>query len=464
MAQANTISRPFSYRWLAYFGVALLAIAAGAAVIWQLPQISAWVKSVIVANDDEPDDTSAEPAEDEHDHGNPDALELSEQARRNIALKTGRVELQSFERTLSIPGIVVERPGQSVFHVTAPLTGVVTRVYVTEGEAVTPNQKLFDVRLTHEDVVQSQADFLRAAQELDVIRQDVKRLEGFFDTGAIAGKRVVERRLEQEKQEAALRAQREALLLHGLSDEQIDGILTSRKLLPAITVFAPEAPATASAADLPVLQVQKLSVQRGQHVATGDSLASLAGYGELLIEGRAFEQDAPHVSHAITTSWPVTAIVEGEKGQGVAIEGLQILYVASQVDPESRALHFYIRLPNELIRDSQADGRRFIVWRFKPGQRMQIRVPVEKWQNRIVLPIDAVAQDGAETYIFRVNGDQLIRQPVHIEFRDQFSAVIASDGSVYPGEEVALNGAYQLLVALKNQSGGGVDPHAGHHH
>jgi hypothetical protein len=51
-----------------------------------------------------------------------------------------------------------------------------------------------------------------------------------------------------------------------------------------------------------------------------------------------------------------------------------------------------------------------------------------------------------------------------VEFRDQFSAVVANDGSLYPGDEIAMNAAHQLLVALKNKSGGGVDPHAGHSH
>jgi cobalt-zinc-cadmium efflux system membrane fusion protein len=253
------------------------------------------------------------------------------------------------------------------------------------------------------------------------------------------------------------------LVLHGLSEEQVAAILETRRLLPSISVLAPEAtPGAASSAT--VLQVQKVNVARGQHASTGDSLAVLADHAELLIEGRAFEQDAAQISQALASGWRVAAVVESKEGDAVTIDGLQILYLGARVDPESRALHFYVHLPNELIRDSQTAGRRYVVWRFKPGQRMQVRIPVEKWRDRIVLPIDAIAQDGAETYVFRVNGEHLVRQPLHVEYRDQFSAVIASDGSLYPGDEVALNAAHQLLMALKNKSGGGVDPHAGHSH
>ena len=51
-----------------------------------------------------------------------------------------------------------------------------------------------------------------------------------------------------------------------------------------------------------------------------------------------------------------------------------------------------------------------------------------------------------------------------VEYRDLQSVVIAQDGSLFPGEVVALTGAAQMQMALKNKSGGPIDPHAGHNH
>jgi hypothetical protein len=95
---------------------------------------------------------------------------------------------------------------------------------------------------------------------------------------------------------------------------------------------------------------------------------------------------------------------------------------------------------------------------------MQLQVPIEKLADRIVLPIDAVAQDGAETYVFVPNGDHFDRRPVHVEYRDQTFAAIAQDGALFPGDVVAISSAQQLQLALKNKSGGAIDPHAGHNH
>lgn len=470
---STTVAQPARLRprWLR-LGAVIFVVALVAAVAfasrdhWIAPLQQLWHTWFSAGSDTGDNPTADEQDEHGHEHAghdDPNVLELSAQARRNIGLEIGPVKTQTYDRTLSIPGMVVERPGQSIVNVTAPMTGVVTQLYVTVGEAVTPGQKLFDLRFTHEDVVQAQADFLRTAAELEVIGKEVARLEEVTRSGAVAGKTLLDRKYEEAKQQAVLRSQREALVLHGLNEDQVEQILKTRKLLPSISVFAPEAASNTETAST-VWQIQSLNVERGEHVATGDSLAVLATHTELLIEGRAFEQDAQAISRAVEEGWRVSAVVESADGKPAMIENLQILYMASRVDPESRALHFYVSLPNELIRDSQTDGRRYIAWRFKPGQRMQIGVPVEKWPDRIVLPIDAIAQDGIETYVFRENGEHLVRQPVQVEFRDPFNAVIANDGSLYPGDRVAMNGAHQLLVALKNKSGGGVDPHAGHNH
>ncbi len=89
---------------------------------------------------------------------------------------------------------------------------------------------------------------------------------------------------------------------------------------------------------------------------------------------------------------------------------------------------------------------------------------METFENQIGLPVDAVTRDGAEQYVFVEHGQGFERVPVHVLYRDQTSVVIAGDGALHPGDRVALRGAHQMQMALKNKAGGGVDPHAGHNH
>ncbi len=399
-----------------------------------------------------------------HDEGN--SLELSAQARRNVGLTTAAVKLQTFVRHSTIPAIVIGRPGRAAMEVTATLGGRVTRVYPVEGEAVEPGQPLFDLRLTHEELVQAQSEFLRTAEELDVVAREIQRIKSVNVPGAIPGKTVRLREYEEQKLKAVFNSQNQSLLLHGLTTDQVASILKTRTLVQGVTVVAPEHPKDGNSAtpDKP-FTVRNLHVKPGQYVDAGAPLCQLMDYGELYIQGRAFEQDSDELLLAAREQWDIVATRADNKQQPEMIKGLKIVYLGNEVDPESRALHFYVRLPNKIVYENKsADGHRFLTWRYKPGQRMQLRVPVEQWTNRIVLPIDAVAKEGVEYYVFQQNGDHFDRVPVQVEYQDQFATVIANDGSVFPGDIVATSGAHQLQMALKNKAGGGVDPHAGHNH
>lgn len=403
-----------------------------------------------------------------HDHAGANSIELSVQARKNIGLgEPQKVKLEPFTKTISVPGMVVERPGRSTVEVTALMTGVITRIYPTEGEAVEPGAKLFDLRLTHEELVQSQADFLKSAEELDVNAREITRIEDLVkEVQALPGKQLLERQYERQKLEAGLRAQRQSLLLHGLTNEQIDAILRNRTLLKSLTVVVPTT--TESGGMSPagtIFQVQSVKVAQGQHVTSGDTLAILADHAQLFIEGEAFARDMQEISRAAEQGSSVSASLETNGSTPSVVSNLRLLYLAAKVDPDSRTLDFYVTLPNEKVRDTKLDdGRRFIAWRFRPGQRLQLEIPIETLPNRIVLPADAVAQEGPETYVFAPNGDRFDRRTVHVEYRDQKWVVIANDGSLFPGDLVATTGAQQLLLALKNKAGGGIDPHAGHNH
>ncbi len=471
-------------RWLAV-GFLLVAVGGAAASVgWWRPVVEQYLGS-----GDKSASSLGESAHDhaahDHEHDEANSIVLSPQARRNIGLKTGEVTLRDFHRSITLPAMVVERPGRTRYTIAAPITGVVTGVHAVRGEAVDSDKLLFTLRLTHEDLVQAQTEYLRTLGQLEVEEKELARLQKVA-SGAVAGRVVLERQYERDKLQAQLTAQHEALRLHGLSEEQVDWIDKNRRLLREVQVYVPRvhaddslhhdaethaAPGANHAPDdeshetrSQQFVVEDLPVQPGQAVQAGQPLCVLADYELLYIEGRAFEQDAAELIHAAEEHRPVTASTE-EGSTGTTVENLHIVFVANQVDTRSRALHFYVALPNEIVRNLQRpDGRRFITWRFKTGQRMQLRVPVEVWKQVLVLPVEAVAQEGPESYVFVQNGDRFERRPVHIAYRDQRFAVVANDGSLFPGETVALTAAHQLQMAIKNQAGGGVDPHAGHNH
>lgn len=414
-------------------------------------------------------DDHAHGPNDGHEHsdaaGEVRSIKLSASALKNIGFEPVKIKLGSYERKMTLPAIVVEQPGRNQIHVTSPLTGVVTEVLIVPGEAIQPSATMFKIRLTHEDVVTAQRDYLLNIENVDVVNREVARLQALGE-GVIAGKRVLEQQYEKQKLDAAIRASEQALLLHGLSEEQIAEIRQTRKLLKSLTIRAPDHEHEGGRCGPDHLfHVQTISVSPGEQVVAGRELCVLADHCELMVEGRAFEDDAGALRQAVKEGWDVSATLVGGKGAKDRIDGLKLLYLADKIDPDTRAFRFYLKLPNEIVLDqTSATGHRYLEWRYKPGQRLELSVPVEKFTDRIVLPVDSVVEEGAEMYVYRQNGKQFEQVPVHVEYRDRSAVVIANDGTLFPGDVVAAAGAYQIHLALKNQSGGGIDPHAGHNH
>ncbi|MCA9064848.1 MAG: hypothetical protein KDA96_17370, partial [Planctomycetaceae bacterium] len=160
----------------------LAALALAATWSLWLPRLNRLVDRGIAANREQKESQArhspAEENHDGHDHGgddhgghdhgtdghesSTDSIELSLQARQNLGLNRETVRpvvRGTFLRSITIPAVVVEQPGRTRLHVAAPMTGVITHVHAVEGETVEPGALLFEIRLTHEDLVQSQVQF-----------------------------------------------------------------------------------------------------------------------------------------------------------------------------------------------------------------------------------------------------------------------------------------------------------------
>jgi membrane fusion protein, heavy metal efflux system len=494
----NTRLPKLAVKWIPLSVLLLVIVVGGLTRGRWFPALKGWVAETAgnVAAGSDPSTDAGTDAHDGHDHADHDegtSLELSPQALRNVGLSDDTIkpiELTTFRRSITVPALVVERPGRTRVQVATPMTGVITHVHAVQGEAVEPGALLFQIRLTHEDLVQAQTEFLRILGELDVEFREITRLEDITKSGAVAGKMLLERQYARDKLSALLDAQREALRLHGLSDSQLDKISSERRLLRELQIFAPsiddhddsemklsrnafrpvvrsnrqdEVSQSAPAHVVPLI-LQNLDVHKGQSVTAGETLCILTDYDDLFIEGMAFEQDISQLRRASEEGWTVEALFEEPGSKYRVVSNLEFAYLANQIDASSRTLPFYIRLPNTITKDKRSEGNRYIEWEYLPGQRVQLRVPVEEWDERIVLPVDAVAQEGAEFFVFQQNGDHFDRRPVYVEYQDQMWVVIANDGSLFPGDVVAMTGAHMMQVALKNKAGGGVDPHAGHNH
>lgn len=479
----------------------LLTIIVGGFLMTDLPSRLGFGGSPTADIEQEDDhaghDHSAHAGHDHAGHSDAESVELSKQARINMRLRTEPISVGIYTQYIEVPGVVTEWPGRTHIAVTSPLTGVLNSILISRGELVESGTPLFTLRLTHQDLVNTQETFLTKLGELDVEQREIERLSSIASSGAIAGKTLLTRKYERDKLMASVRAARQSMLLHGLTEEQINEIERSRVLIREVTVYAPSlhedrslhheslgqanarlaesrSDRFASMAQPPVMAphpahidaeflVTELHARLGQSVAAGGELAQLSDFSQLLIEGQAFQRDGKVLRQAADTDADVQAVFEAF-GDAEVIDGLNVVYIGTEVNRKSRALPFYVALVNQVERSEQSGEKRYVSWQYKPGQRLTVRVPVSRIENAIVVPKDAVAEEGPEQYLFVENGEHFDRIPVAVLARDSLNVAIANDGQVWPGQSIAVSGAHQLQMALKNKSGGAIDPHAGHNH
>ena len=436
----------------------------------------------------------------EHDHAHEDvkSLVLSDAAKASLGLELGRIVLQDYWKNIPIPAEVIEEPGHCEQGVSSTVHGVIQRIHAFHGQTVRSGDPLFDLRPTSDLLITAQTGLLKSIQEIEFVTAELERLKPASE--GLPGARLIEKRNELKRLESQRELQRQELLVRGLSAEQIDEIVRTKSMIQELTIRVPMGQPSAAAAhektapgtkapsiDGPdlihhdrspsgvnhshgsVYTIEQLNVHLGKLVQPGEELCHLARHSELLLAGRAFERENFLVMQAIEKNWPIKAIFEVTDASPVIRDGLAILYSDNVVEENSRTIRFYIPLPNELVRDQPAaNGIAYRSWRFKPGQRARLLLPVEHLEKQIVLPSEAVVKEGTDAYVFRTNGKKLERVSVRLIHLDSRDAVIKSDGTLVAGDVVALNQAFQLELALKNSqssrsSGHGHDHH-GHDH
>lgn len=443
------------------------------------PVIGLTTPDALQPSDPHPETAAAHVRTDDHPHGKPNVIRLSDQARQSLGIRVEKLKFSDFERTLKIPAQVVKIPGVTDLHVTALASGEVSRIHVLEGHLVQPGEPLFDIELIHEEAIQVQLELLDALAKREIVGAEIRRLELLESRspGAIPGKRLLEQRYEQGRLEHTVSSRRQVLLLLGLSRQQVDSLIhrhrqhhdeqsgngsvlaTDNPLLERITIYAPQ-PVDEQPDSAPVYVMEELTVALGQHVDVGNLLCHLSDFRRLYIEGRSFERDLQRVRRAMDQSWTAKAVVEQPGRESLIHDNLRLLYLDPSIDAESRSARFYVEIHNQLRKHSNGNGRDFADWQYRPGQRVELRVPVEKFQRQFVIPVNAVVRDGVENYAFQASGNTLVRRPVTVVYRDDDYVVIADDGSVFEGMSVAMSGAYQLQLSLTSQKN---EPD-GHHH
>lgn len=381
---------------------------------------------------------STKPADETNASNN--RIVVGDQAQKNLGLTAKRLQAETFWKTITIQGMVVDRPGFSDREVVAPAVGTISQLYHVPGDMVRPGDKLFTLKLASESLQQTQAELFKTSK--NIMLADAQRQRLVAGGEGIAQARVIEVENEIARLEVTAQAYRQELFNRGFSAADVNGVADGRLLSEITLIVPPRSDAKSSAAAAadstspagepsPAYEVQELQVGLGEQVQAGQTLCHLTSHQSLAIEGRAFRDETSLLERSVQHGWPVDVdFQEDASADWPAMDqSFPINYIANTIDPVTRTFAFLMPLENQYKTVDHGD-RKQLLWRFRPGQKVLLRIRVEKLDDVFVLPADAVVLEGADAFVFTQNVNTFERKSVHFLHRDRDRVVLANDGSL----------------------------------
>jgi cobalt-zinc-cadmium efflux system membrane fusion protein len=347
----------------------------------------------------------------------PPAVELTESQAG--AIKTETVTDRSFPQQRQALGNIDFNQDQAV-QVYPPYQGLILQLFAKIGDDIQKGQTLFTIQSP--DLIQAESTLISAAGVLDLTQRALSRARQLFAVQGIAQKDVEQAVSDEMTAEGNMRAARDAVRIFGKTDDQIDQIVKSRKIDPALVVPAPIA---------------------------GRITARTAAPGDLVQPG---SPPAPYAMADLSTIWMQAFVPESDSplyrtGQEVKVSVMAypgkvfegtISTIGATVDPNTHRLmtRSAIQDPDHLLR---------------PNMLATFIITTGPAVTGIGVPFDAIVRepDGAMTAWVTTDKRHYNQRIVKLGLQDASDYQIV-DG-LKEGETIATEGA----ILLDNIAAGG---------
>lgn len=340
----------------------------------------------------------------------PAGVDLDESAGAAIGLKTAVVEIGAIARTLKLTGAVQVPPDSRAF-IGSRVEGKIADVYVNVGDHVEAGQVLAIVQSTEFETLQ--VELLRAAAELPVLQASADRLTDLFEIEAVAKKDVQNAVAQSEAKRSELAGLRERLEILGLSKSQVADLQKKQQLIRALPVSA-----------LLTGTVVNRTAVAGSPVSTSGAIFEIDNLATVWIEGDVFEGQLSEIHPGLPAAVTVPAY------PGRVFEG-KVQSIIPSLDPEKRTARLRVVLsnPGSLL---------------KPGMFATLSITVGRAPSGVVVPIDALIEQGNSVFVFVKNGEQFVKQDVVVSARDDRYAKIS--WGLVPNDIVVTDGKMQIYT------------------
>lgn len=333
-------------------------------------------------------------------------------------LKTLGVTLLKLEQPAAIAGMayaakVTLPPGQEQV-VSAPVAGVVDQLLVSDQQAVNAGQAL--LRLSSPQFGEMQLKLLETASRAWLSQKTLQREKALLAEGIIPERRVQEAEAAAQDDAARQRQAEAALRLAGIDAASIQRIAAGGTLQDGVMVRARAAGV-----------VLGIDIKPGQRVQEADALLRLASLQTLWLDIA-----IPADRQPATFGKAATIQIVGRDATAVPLS------VGAMVSDSQT-----VTLRARVTRGAE---------RLRPGEVVQAQVPFAANTAGWALPLQAVARQDDQAFVFVRTEKGFVARPVSVV--SSAGASVQVTGELKPGQEVATASVIALKAAWQGKSGG----------
>ncbi|WEK17800.1 MAG: efflux RND transporter periplasmic adaptor subunit [Candidatus Pedobacter colombiensis] len=332
---------------------------------------------------------------------------------KNAAITTGKVEHKQIYTTLKLNG-KIDVPPQNMVSISVPLGGYLKSTNLLPGMHIKKGQVIGTVE--DQQYIQLQQDYLTAKARIKYLENEYKRQKDLNQSQASSDKVFQQSEADYRSQLVLISSLKEKLSIAGINVNNI----SETKIIKSVNIYAPISG-----------YVSKVNVNIGKYVTPTEVLFELVDPSDIHLALKVFERDLDK----LYVGQELFAYTNNEREKK---HKCTILMIGKDLsDDRNTDVHCHFENYNK---------------RLIPGTYMNAEVEVKN-ATATVLPTEAIVQYEGKNFVFISKGKRTFEM-IEVntgENTNGYTAIIFASNSNMESQDFVLNGAYSLLMMMKNK-------------
>ncbi len=336
-------------------------------------------------------------------------IELSPEQVRTLKIRTFTVDTARVTFPLAIPAVVEAAPDYLSI-ISAPIEGIINKIYAHEGDRVTAGQLIMEMESL--EFARILGDFFTSEANLRFSAEQLERVRQLYAKKIKSQKELEEANTRFIQATTARNAYRAQLNALGITERDLDSWRKQQSLHAHLPIrSAINGVISEHMADL------------GQAVQRYQRLGKIINSGKVLVRGYAAPEDGAFIRQG------GAAVVGRRSAPGEGISTTVHSYVPA-LDEQNRSIvvNTYVGNPPEWL---------------SPGRNVRLTLMARPAQPVISIPARAVIDDGNKKAVFVQVAENLYRKVIIKTGRNNGKQIIITQG-LTPGDRVAVNQVFTL--------------------